>query len=120
MDRLLRMDKEQFVARMLADVRRVLEGVADAVNDAPDGSVINGSEMRVRDLMVELRRTAFEAAVQMRIDSTESTFSPSEGRVRQGDAEQGSFAADDSVGERPHPSVPDPLARRGRRQRRAG
>jgi hypothetical protein len=28
-----------------------------------------------------LRRTAFEMAVQMRIDSTESNFSPSEGRV---------------------------------------
>jgi hypothetical protein len=54
-----------------------LEEVADAVNAAPTGNVISGSEMQVRDLMAEFRRKAFEAAVQMRIDSTESSFSPS-------------------------------------------
>jgi hypothetical protein len=79
MDRLLRMDKDEYVAKMQAEVRRVLEGVADAVNDAATGNVISGSEMQVRDLMGEFRRNAFEMAVQMRIDSTESSFSPSEG-----------------------------------------
>jgi hypothetical protein len=79
MDRLLRMEKDEYVAKMQVEVRRVLDGVADAVNDAPTGNVISGSEMRVRDLMAEFRRTAFEMAVQMRIDSTESSFSPSEG-----------------------------------------
>jgi len=79
MDRLLTMDKEQFVTQMQAEVRRVLEGVADAVNEAATGNVINGSEMQVRDLMAEFRRKAFETAMQMRIDSTESSFSPSEG-----------------------------------------
>ena len=79
MDRLLRMDKDAYVAKMQGEVRRVLEGVADVVNDAATGNVINGSEMQVRDLMGEFRRKAFEMAVQMRIDSTESSFSPSEG-----------------------------------------
>lgn len=111
MDRLLRMDKEQFVSRMQAEVRQVLEQVADAVNDAPDGNVINASEMRVRDLMAELRRRAFEAAVQMRIDSTESSFSPSEGRGGQGQGEQGAVQpqhADQQRADRPEPG---PVAR---------
>ena len=89
MDRLLTMDKEQFVTKMQAEVRRVLEGVADAVNDAATGNVISGSEMQVRDLMAEFRQKVFETAVQMRIDSTESSFSPSEGCDGQAQGQQG-------------------------------
>jgi hypothetical protein len=81
MDRLLTMDKQEYLARMQAEFRQIMEQVADAVNAAPTGNVISGSEMQVRDLMAEFRRKAFEMAVQMRIDSTESNFSPSEGRV---------------------------------------
>ena len=84
MERLLTMDKQEYVSRMQAECRRVMEQVADAVNAAPSGNVISGSEVQVRDLMAELRRTAFEMAVQMRIDSTESSFSPSEGRIGAG------------------------------------
>ena len=90
MDRLLKMDTEAFISRMQAEVRRTFEGIAAAVNEAPDGHVINGSEIRVRDLMAELRRKAFETAVQMRVDCTESAFSPSEGRIGQGQTEEGS------------------------------
>ena len=88
MDRLLRMEKDEFVTQMQAEVRRLLEGVADAVNDAATGNVISGSEMQVRDLMAEFRRKAFETAVQMRIDSTESSFSPSPGRIGQAQGKQ--------------------------------
>jgi len=79
MDRLLTMDKQEYLSRMQAEFRQTMEQVAEAVNGAPTGNVISGSEMQVRDLMAELRRKAFEIAVQMRIDSTESSFSPSEG-----------------------------------------
>jgi hypothetical protein len=79
MERLLTMDKQEYVSRMQAECRRIMEQVADAVNKAPTGNVINGSEMQVRDLLGELRQKAFELAVQMRIDSTESSFSPSQG-----------------------------------------
>jgi len=47
MERLLTMDKEQFIAQMQADVKRILGQVADAVNDAPTGNLISGSEMAV-------------------------------------------------------------------------
>jgi hypothetical protein len=81
MERLLTLDKQDYVARMQDECRLIMDQVAEAVNAAPTGNVISGSEMQVRDLMAELRRKAFEMAVQMRIDSTESSFSPSEGRV---------------------------------------
>lgn len=89
MDRLLAMDKQAYLSRMQAECRRIMEQVADAVNDAPTGNVISGSEMRVRDLMAELRCKAFETAVQMRVDSTESSFSPSQGCVGQAQGQQG-------------------------------
>ena len=94
MDRLLTMDTDQFVVRMQQEVQRVLRGIGEAVNNAPQGNVISGSEMRVRELMAELRQRAFEAAVQMRIDSTESSFFPSAGPGRQEQAEQGPRAVD--------------------------
>ena len=116
MDRLLTMDQEQFIARMQADMRQTLEQIAAAVNDAPTGNVINGSEMQVRDLMAELRRKAFETAVQMRIDATESSFSPSPGRERQQQAEQGPIQPQHGERQRADRSGPGPLARRRGRQ----
>ena len=89
MDRLLSLDKQQFADRMQQECRRIMDQVADAVNAAPSGNVISGSEMAVRDLMDEFRRKAFEAAVQMRIDSTESSFSPSQGHNGHGKTKQG-------------------------------
>lgn len=89
MDRLLTMDKEQYVSRMQSECRRIMEQIADTVNAAPTGNVISGSEMRVRDLMAELRCKAFQMAVQMRVDSTESTFSPSEGCIGQSQGKEG-------------------------------
>jgi hypothetical protein len=90
MERLLMMDKEQFISEMQAEVRQILGRVADAVNNAPTGNVINGSEIAVRDAMAELRQRVFEKAVQMRIDSTESSFSPSQGHDGPKQAKQGS------------------------------
>jgi|SRR5271156_4563005 len=89
MDRLLIVDEEEFAARMRIDVERTMREVMRAVNAAADGNVINGSEMQVRDLMAQLRQRAFQSALQMRIDSTESSFSPSAGRGGQVEAEQG-------------------------------
>jgi hypothetical protein len=90
MDRLVQMDKQKYLMEMRAEVDRILGGVADAVNAAPDGKVINASEWEVHDLMEELRRVAYEKALQMRIDSTEGSFSPSQGRNRADQAKQGS------------------------------
>lgn len=100
MDRLLTMDAEAFATRMQAEFQRVMKQVADAVNAAPTGNVISGSEMRVRDLMAEFRRKTFEMAVQMRIDSTESSFSPSDGCGGQAQGQQGVGRAERSERQR--------------------
>jgi hypothetical protein len=57
----------------------LLGKVADAVNAAAPGQIITGSEEKVRDLFADLRRQAFEQAVQMRMDAAEAAFPPSEG-----------------------------------------
>jgi hypothetical protein len=82
------MDRAEYLARMQEECRRIMGQIADAVNGAPTGNVISGSEMQVRDLMEELRQKSFELAVQMRVDSHESTFSPSEGRGGESSGEQ--------------------------------
>lgn len=51
MDRLSTMYKQEYLSRMQTECRRILEEVADAVNDAPTGNVISGCEMEVRDLV---------------------------------------------------------------------
>jgi len=119
MDRLLRMNKEQYIAAMREEMERILGQVADAVNDAPDGHVISGSEMQVRDLMGALRQKAFEKAVQMRIDSTESSFSPSEGRAGACQAEQGAQPAERAERQRSDGDASGAVVRRGRGKRHA-
>ena len=117
MERLLTVDKEQFVRQMQQEVRRVLEQVAEAVNNAPDGNVIGGSEMAVRDLMAELRRTAFQTALQMRIDATEASFSPSEGPGGPAQAEQGAVGAQHEQRQRAGRVEPPAVVRPRRGQR---
>ena len=78
MERLNKLDREELVRRMREDFERTILKVADAVNDAPEGHLIDGSEEQVRDLLGEFRRRAFETAAQMWVEATEGSpaFSP--------------------------------------------
>jgi len=67
---------EAYVEQMRGITEELLRGVATAVNEAPNGAWINGSEMEVRDLLGEFRRKAYETALQMRIDAAQAAFSP--------------------------------------------
>jgi hypothetical protein len=71
--------RDAYIQTMRQRVEEVLGKVADAVNDATPGQIINGSEEQVRDLFAKLRQQAFEQAVQMRVDAAEAAFPPSEG-----------------------------------------
>jgi hypothetical protein len=73
------LSRDEFVKRMRETVEAVLGKVADAINEAPPGQVISGSEEQVRDLFADLRQHAFETGLQMRVDAAEAAFSPSEG-----------------------------------------
>jgi hypothetical protein len=68
---------ESLVAAMQQQVQEYLQAVMQAVNNAPDGRWLAGSEEQVRDLSAEFRRQAFEKAVQMRLDAAEAAFPPS-------------------------------------------
>jgi hypothetical protein len=120
MERLVQVNREQLAAELRLEMEQALAKVMDAVNAAKDGRLIEDSELPVFHLMKELEARVFQKALQLRVDSTESTFSPSEEPRRQDQAEQGPgrvLKADDagSCGRAAHP-----LLRQNRRQRRAG
>jgi hypothetical protein len=79
MDGLPKLSRDEFIAQMRAKMETMLGQVADAINEAPPGQVISGSEEQVRDLFADLRHQAFETGLQMRVDAAEAAFSPSQG-----------------------------------------
>jgi|SRR5579863_1965589 len=83
MDRLAKIDKDELIRQMRADFEKTMTEVAQAVNDAADGHLIDGSEVQCRDVLGEFRRKAYEKAVQMRVESTEAdpSFSPGGSRA---------------------------------------
>ena len=54
MDGIPKMSREQYIGAMRSKFEEILGGVADAVNQAPAGQVINASEEKVRDLLGRL------------------------------------------------------------------
>jgi hypothetical protein len=72
-----RMSPQQFADSMKQEFEEFAKQVMDAVNDAPDGQWIAGSEEQVRDLCAAMRQGVFEKALQKRVDAAEAAFSPS-------------------------------------------
>lgn len=70
-------------------IEQALAKVAQAVNDAPDGAWINASEMIVFQEFNDLRRDAYEQAIQMRADAVASAFSPDRSTQRPAPGQQG-------------------------------
>ena len=120
MEELKRMVKEAYVSVMQGKCRWIMEQIAESVNNAPTGNVISGSEMQVRDLAERLGRIAFETAVQMRVDSHESAFSPSEGCGGEGPTKQGTVQPQRNDGERSDQVVATAVVGRGGGKRLSG
>jgi hypothetical protein len=93
MDRLIQVDRERLAGEMRQELEGMLAQVMDAVNAAGNGRLIADSERPVLELMRDFQKRVFEKALQLRVDSTESAFSPSQGRGGQVPAQQGSFAS---------------------------
>jgi hypothetical protein len=72
-----RVSPQQFAESMKQEFQEFAQEVMEAVNDAPDGQWIAGSEEQVRDLCAEMRRKVFERALQKRVDAAEAAFPPS-------------------------------------------
>jgi len=76
----------EFAEKMQPEALEFLSSVMEAVNRAPDGDWIGGSEEQVRNLAAEFRERVFQQAIQGRIDAAEAAFSPSaDDEVRSGD-----------------------------------
>jgi hypothetical protein len=84
MDRHMPIEADELIRRMRLDFEKTMREVAQAVNDAPDGHWIDGSEEQVRDVLGEFRRKAYEQAVRMKVESVEASadFPPSKGVAR--------------------------------------
>ena len=74
-----KMSRDEFVEQMRKKMEEALGRVADAINEAPPGQIISGSEERVRDVFADLRQQAFEMGLQMRLNAAEAAFPPSKG-----------------------------------------
>lgn len=69
---------EQLTKAMDAEYQKLVQQVKDAVNLAPDGAVISGSEELVREATARFRQKVYEKAVQLRTQAAQAAFSPSE------------------------------------------
>ncbi len=74
-----KLSRDEFIQQRRTKMEEALGKVADAVNEAPPGRIIAGSEEQVRDIFAGLRNDAFEMALQMRMDAAEAAFPPSGG-----------------------------------------
>ena len=72
-----RVSPEQFAESMRGEVDQYLKQIMEAVNCAPDGAWISGSEEQVRDIAAAMRQHIYEQAVQKRVDAAEAAFPPS-------------------------------------------
>ena len=115
MDRQTQVPVEDYLKQMRVECEQTMRQVIEAVNAAPDGRWINGSEVEVRDVMVEFRRKAFQAALQMRVNVAEGAFSPGGPVDEAKEAEQGARGAFDPDDQRAGVDASSALPLRGRR-----
>lgn len=94
MERSPRVSPQQFADSMKGEFEEFAKEVMEAVNDAPDGQWIAGSEEQVRDLCAAMRQKIFQRAVQKRVDAAEAAFPPSaRSNDKQAAGEQGPAVA---------------------------
>jgi hypothetical protein len=76
MDPLPPLTPESLLNALRDRFEELCRGVAQAVNQAPTGQVINHSEEPVRHLLANFRQAVYQTAVQLRMDAAEAAFSP--------------------------------------------
>ena len=79
---------EQLGKLLLEKSPELAEKIVAAINAAPDGNWIGGSEEQVRNAGQEFVRAAFEAALQQKTTAAEAAFPPSEGPKHREDQAQ--------------------------------
>ena len=71
-----RVTAEQILAEIGVDVERMAQVVADAINNAQPGAIIDQSEEQVRDAYAELRQKTYQKAISL-LEKNQQAFSPS-------------------------------------------
>jgi len=71
-----RVTAEQILAAIGTDVERMAQKVADALNCAEAGAIIDQSEEPVRDALAELRRHTYQKAIDL-LSEAQQDFPPS-------------------------------------------
>jgi len=71
-----RVTVEQILAEIDIDVERMVQKVADAINNAQAGAIIDQSEEQVRDAHAELRQKTYQKAISL-LEKNQQAFSPS-------------------------------------------
>ena len=70
-----RVTAEAILAEIELDVKRMAQKVADAINNAEAGAIIDQSEEQVRDAHAELRQKTYQKALGL-LDENQQAFSP--------------------------------------------
>jgi len=71
-----RVTAEQILAEIDVDVERMAQKVADAINNAKAGAIIDQSEEYVRDAHAEFRQQTYQKALSL-LEKNQRAFSPS-------------------------------------------
>ena len=71
-----RVTAEQILAEIGIDVERMAQKVADAINNAQEGAIIDQSEEQVRDAHAEFRQKTYQKAISL-LEENQQAFSPS-------------------------------------------
>jgi hypothetical protein len=71
-----RITTEEILAEIDIDVRQMAQKVADAINNAQAGAIINQSEEQVRDAHAVFRQTTYQKALSL-LERNQQAFSPS-------------------------------------------
>jgi hypothetical protein len=79
MDKSPKITAERLTKLLLEKAPELAEKIVTAINAAPDGNWIDGSEEQVREAGHEFTRAAFEAALEQKVEAAEAAFPPSAG-----------------------------------------
>ena len=71
-----RITAEEILAEIDIDVKQIAQKVADAINNAQAGAIINQSEEPVRDAHAVFRQTTYQKALSL-LEMKQQAFSPS-------------------------------------------
>lgn len=71
-----RITAEEILAEIDMDVKQMAEKIAEAINKAEAGAIIDQSEEQVRDAHAEFRQTTYQKALSL-LEKNQQAFSPS-------------------------------------------